>query len=575
MSHNPQSIGRAFVKQYYTVLNEGPHILFRFYDEDSALLHADSSSYDEPPSPVYGQTNIYDKIMSLNFKNCRTKIIHVDCLETINNGVVIQVIGELSNDSQPMRRFIQTFVLVPRSETNYYVRTDIFRYQDQDEEELVEAEHEIEEVKVRPDVPSEFPTDSRPVENHAVASCPEPEVVASYENVNVNGEVNQVEVERPLEEVVEHTREILEKTKIESPLNNNIDEGYNEGEDRLVNDSSGSHGSEELEPSHEETNNQDEPKTYAKMVSRNPPGNAIHSPPFNHSSNFPTKPSDGANNVVPGNGALKNKSWSNDKSTENIVPSGASTVSPPSANNHQQTNVTTNVGKPTSGPHNRDSKGRPRASGGDQGRKPRHENRDITPMWSENDSSHGDAGGDYPGRRQQFSDEQQVFVGNLLQDITEDQLRNFFSKYGNIIDVRINRTNQKQGRTPNYGFVTFDDPSIVKKILAQKPIYFDAHRFNVEEKRSQTNRGSGNNSNRVSTGSMQGSNHGRTLTSSHNGSRQGGGRFSDSRGPPRDRERERSFRHDRERDLQPRDRDRDQREQPRGDRNDRPRKKEH
>ena len=45
-----------------------------------------------------------------------------------------------------MRRFFQTFVLAPLSPTNYYVRTDIFRYQDEifnDEE--VERVEEINE----------------------------------------------------------------------------------------------------------------------------------------------------------------------------------------------------------------------------------------------------------------------------------------------------------------------------------------------------------------------------------------------------------------------------------------------
>ena len=39
--------------------------------------------------------------------------------------------GELSNNGQPMRRFMQTFVLVPQSPKKYYVHNDIFRYQDE------------------------------------------------------------------------------------------------------------------------------------------------------------------------------------------------------------------------------------------------------------------------------------------------------------------------------------------------------------------------------------------------------------------------------------------------------------
>jgi Ras GTPase-activating protein-binding protein 1 len=45
--------------------------------------------------------------------------------------LIIQVTGELSNSGQPMRRFMQTFVLAPQSPKKYYVHNDIFRYQDE------------------------------------------------------------------------------------------------------------------------------------------------------------------------------------------------------------------------------------------------------------------------------------------------------------------------------------------------------------------------------------------------------------------------------------------------------------
>ena len=37
--------------------------------------------------------------------------------------------GELSNNGEPMRRFMQTFVLAPQTPKQYYVHNDIFRYQ--------------------------------------------------------------------------------------------------------------------------------------------------------------------------------------------------------------------------------------------------------------------------------------------------------------------------------------------------------------------------------------------------------------------------------------------------------------
>lgn len=51
--------------------------------------------------------------MSLQFSECRTKIRHVDAHATLNDGVVVQVMGELTNNGQPMRKFMQTFVLAP------------------------------------------------------------------------------------------------------------------------------------------------------------------------------------------------------------------------------------------------------------------------------------------------------------------------------------------------------------------------------------------------------------------------------------------------------------------------------
>lgn len=93
---------------------------------------------------------IHKKIMSLNFCDCHAKIRQVDSQATVGNGVVVQVTGELSNNGQPMRRFMQTFVLAPQSPKKYYVHNDIFRYQDEvfhdndtDTENLEEAAGKI------------------------------------------------------------------------------------------------------------------------------------------------------------------------------------------------------------------------------------------------------------------------------------------------------------------------------------------------------------------------------------------------------------------------------------------------
>ncbi|XP_058836789.1 ras GTPase-activating protein-binding protein 1 isoform X2 [Topomyia yanbarensis] len=127
---SPQSVGREFVRQYYTLLNKAPDHLHRFYNNYSSFVHGGLDSKNQEATLVIGQKQIHNKIQQLNFRDCHAKISQVDSQATLGNGVVVQVTGELSNDGQPMRRFTQTFVLAAQSPKKYYVHNDIFRYQD-------------------------------------------------------------------------------------------------------------------------------------------------------------------------------------------------------------------------------------------------------------------------------------------------------------------------------------------------------------------------------------------------------------------------------------------------------------
>lgn len=127
---SPQSVGREFVRQYYTLLNKAPDHLHRFYNNHSSFVHGGLEPHNREATLVVGQKQIYNKIQQLNFRDCHAKISQVDSQSTLGNGVVVQVTGELSNDGQPMRRFTQTFVLAAQSPKKYYVHNDIFRYQD-------------------------------------------------------------------------------------------------------------------------------------------------------------------------------------------------------------------------------------------------------------------------------------------------------------------------------------------------------------------------------------------------------------------------------------------------------------
>ena len=95
----------------------------------------------------------------------------------------------------------------------------------------------------------------------------------------------------------------------------------------------------------------------------------------------------------------------------------------------------------------------------------------------------------------QYPDGQQLFVGNLPHNCTEDDLRELFGHYGKVADIRISNKGAAQSkqqpagaRVPNFGFVSFEEARAVQRVLShleKKPIFlYDNHRLNVEEKKT-------------------------------------------------------------------------------------------
>jgi hypothetical protein len=126
-----------------------------------------------------------------------------------------------------------------------------------------------------------------------------------------------------------------------------------------------------------------------------------------------------------------------------------------------------------------------------------------------------------------YPDGQQVFVGNLNQDLTEPELRQYFGQFGKVLEVRINtNTKQQSGRRlPNYGFVVFDDKQAVETVLGNSKsnnlTYKNEkgveYRLNVEEKRARQGRSFGTGAATNGTGPSKANN--RNARSSSNGSR--------------------------------------------------------
>lgn len=249
----PSEVGWQFVPQYYTFVNKEPHRLHCFYNKSSTFIHGTEGEESKPcfgqqvsqlhfwllegiVAPPVSCGALYDagcaielfktriddrrvtpgcrtgsaflgcgvrkrvayilhqeihkKITSIGFQDCKVFIHSVDAQASANGGIVIQVIGEMSNRNEPWRKFVQTFFLAEQP-NGYFVLNDIFRFlkeetvegDDASEAEAVEVavpEQPAAPVPVAPEPVAEPPREPTP----PPAPAPEPEVAPAAPAVN-------------------------------------------------------------------------------------------------------------------------------------------------------------------------------------------------------------------------------------------------------------------------------------------------------------------------------------------------------------------------------------------------------
>lgn len=142
----------------------------------------------------------------LDIQDCKVRVLNVDSQASFEN-IVVQVIGEMSNKSEPHHRFVQTFVLATQ-QNGYYVLNDIFRYLNDDEDEIVEDaptqdESMAPEEETVPAVASTI--DAEPTEEAVTDKAGAEQIDAKLEEVakaaeeNTAPSVNGTGTESPLE----------------------------------------------------------------------------------------------------------------------------------------------------------------------------------------------------------------------------------------------------------------------------------------------------------------------------------------------------------------------------------------
>ncbi|CAB0014985.1 unnamed protein product [Nesidiocoris tenuis] len=394
MELSPQCVGREFVRQYYTLLNEAPAHLHRFYNNSSSFIHGEPDANNRETVTVVGQKQIHQRIQELNFRDVHAKITQVDSQATLGNGVVVQVTGELSNNGQPMRRFTQTFVLASQNPKKYYVHNDIFRYQDNGPVHVQNAYTPAEPKDHLEQQVQQSPSDAPPAAH-------QPQLAPQT-----------------------FTPHVLQQTQ---PLN--------------IQHAPQQHGPPE-------------PKTYAATLVKT----GSNLPPVYYNSS-PAAP------------------------VASVAPLVVQPSQPPAATQPQPF---------VSAPQPVETKPAEREIRTNSfGPKPPRSDGPRTSYTTPRPSNHFEDNGDYGGNgdsdrrrsgpynseKSQYPDSNQVFFGNVPHNATENELRELFSKFGTIVEVKLHCKNaatpipnRSSGLTryPNFGFITFEDASSVHTVLNSK-----------------------------------------------------------------------------------------------------------
>ncbi|XP_054257405.1 ras GTPase-activating protein-binding protein 1-like isoform X2 [Macrosteles quadrilineatus] len=488
VSPSPQCVGREFVRQYYTLLNKAPTHVHRFYNNNSSFVHGGLDVFNREGKPAVGQKQIHQCIQQLNFRDCHAKITQVDSQATLGNGVVVQVTGELSNGGQPMRRFTQTFVLGAQSPKQYYVHNDIFRYQDlvfgdddpdqeshhyepedeepehppQSEHPQVQQQQQQESTYYQTALPPTMPTvNGTPHVEHVTEPTPVQPTPAtpSYNDIIPHHVPQQPPQMQPPPPQTVPVYGAVTVSEPEQPESADIEIEDKQPQDQYT-----------TPPPLDQDNNNppltqdnvssNEPKTYASTLVKSGGGVA----------NFNTSPS---------------------------APSKSPPSPPPPMTRLESRNNEINMGGPRGGVGMRPLRGSGPVGRGGMGRG--MENRPPRQSLSEDSREYGgreEPASDGDRRRSvnsqtQYSDDHQLFLGNLPLNASENDLRDLFKTYGPIVDLRImsksNLKGQNGNKVPNYGFIIFERVETVQAVLNARPIFFpgeNAVKLNVEEKKT-------------------------------------------------------------------------------------------
>lgn len=129
---SPAVVGKQFIKRYYDLLTTDPSLMYRFYQDQSAMVCGEGTHSEDP---VMGMEQIKAKIAERGCLNAIFNLEHgsIDAQPSKDGGVLLMVTGTITKKNAPPRQFVQSFFLAEQQNSiktyppAYFVLNDTFR----------------------------------------------------------------------------------------------------------------------------------------------------------------------------------------------------------------------------------------------------------------------------------------------------------------------------------------------------------------------------------------------------------------------------------------------------------------
>ena len=119
MSAESDQIGREFVRVYYETFDSNRANLVSLYTTVSVMSFEGQQ--------FQGAEAIVKKLSELPFQRIQHVVTTIDCQPTIDQSIVVHVVGQLKTDEDRPHSFSQTFLLKQTPGGPFYVLNDVFR----------------------------------------------------------------------------------------------------------------------------------------------------------------------------------------------------------------------------------------------------------------------------------------------------------------------------------------------------------------------------------------------------------------------------------------------------------------